>query len=59
MICQGILELSLLLESLSECLVDMHVGDVAILKDNPEEDELRIEVLDHLAGHVSLEVEDL
>lgn len=58
-ICQGILELCLLLESLSERLVDMHVGDIAVLEDNPEEDELSIEVLDHLAGHVSLEVEHL
>lgn len=37
----------------------MHVSHVAVLKDDTEDRELLVEVLNHGAGHVALEVEHL
>lgn len=58
-VCQHVLALGLLLEGLSEGLVDVYVGDVAVLEDDAEELKLMIQVLDHLLSHLTLQVEHL
>ena len=56
---EHVLALGLLLEGLSECLVDIDVGDIAVLEDDTEVLELLIQILDHLACHLALQVEHL
>jgi hypothetical protein len=48
-----------LFECLSEGLVDIDVGDVAVLEDDAEVLKFLVQVLDHLARHLTLKVEDL
>ena len=44
---------------MSEGLVNVDIGDVAVLENDTEVLELLIQVLNHLACHLTLEIEDL
>ena len=58
-ISKHVLALSLLLKSLSKGLVDMNIRDVAVFKNDAENGELLIKVLNHGSGHVTFKVEHL
>jgi hypothetical protein len=56
---QHVLALGLFLEGLSQGLVNVDIGDVAVLENDTKVLKLLIQVLDHLACHLTLQIEDL
>ena len=58
-VSQHVLALGFLLEGLSQGLVNVDIGDVAVLEYDTEVLKLLIQVLDHLACHLTLQIEDL
>lgn len=58
-VCQHVLALGLFLEGLGQGLVNVDIGDVAVLENDTEVLELLIQVLNHLASHLTLQIEDL
>ena len=59
MICQRILHLGFFLQSLHELLTDMNFRNVAVLKNDSILLEFLVELLEHVSGHVTLEIKDL
>lgn len=59
MVGQHVLALGLLFKSLGQGLIDVHVGDIAVLEDDTEHGELGVQIGDHLPCHISLQVENL
>jgi hypothetical protein len=58
-VSQHVLALGFLLEGLSQGLVNVDIGDIAVLEYDTEVLELLIQILDHLACHLTLQIEDL
>ena len=56
---QHVLALGLFFEGLGKGLVDVDVGDVAVLEDDTEVLKFLVQILDHLARHLTLKIEDL
>ena len=56
---QHVLALGLFFQGLGKGLVDVDVGDVAVLEDDAEVLKFLIQILDHLARHLTLKIEDL
>ena len=59
MVSQHVLALGLFFEGLSQGLVYVDIGDVAVLENDTEVLELMVQVLNHPACHLTLEIEDL
>lgn len=58
-ISESVLKLGLLLESLGELLVDVHILNIAVLEGDSKLSEFLVEFLEHFVCHFSLEIEDL
>ena len=59
MVCQHVLALGLFFKGLSQRLIDVDVGDVAVLENDTEVLELLVQVFDHLGCHLALQIENL